>query len=97
MVQINTLTKHTRAAGARAASCRRLRRASFQPVIGVVLILTWMIGPAAPVLVHAEDAEAQTVPTLRTADLLALVELAQKPFESVPDASRLNVERIVAF
>jgi SAM-dependent methyltransferase len=44
-----------------------------------------------------EDSSTHAAPVLRTVDLFSLAKLSEKFFESVPDASRLNVEKIVAF
>ena len=52
---------------------------------------------AVPAFARAEDSSTQAAPALRTADLFALAKLSEKFFESVPAASRLNVETIVAF
>ena len=65
----------------------------FRPVLHAALIL----GLAVPVSVRAADPPAQAAPTLRGADLFALAKLGEHFFESVPDASQLNVDRIVAF
>lgn len=61
------------------------------------LILGFALGLVVPLSVVAADPTTHAAPTLRGTDLFALVELSEQYFKSVPDASRLNMDRIVAF
>jgi len=61
------------------------------------LVLGFAFGLAAGTPLAAADIATTSVPTLRGSDLLALVKLGEQFSESVPDASRLNMDWIVAF
>ena len=65
-----------------------------RPTLCNALVLGLIIVPA---IVPAADSTPRDTPALRGADLFALAKLGEQFFESVPDASRLNVDRIVAF
>jgi len=65
--------------------------------VRAALTLAVLLGTAAPGLARADDPDTLAAPTLRTADLFALAELSDTFFESLPDASRLHVDKIVAF
>jgi SAM-dependent methyltransferase len=47
--------------------------------------------------VRAADLATHAVPPLRAADLFALAKLSEDYFKSLPDASNLNMDKIVAF
>lgn len=61
------------------------------------LILGFALGLIVPWSVVAADPTTHAAPSLRGTDLFALAKLGEQFFESVPDASRLNMNRIIAF
>jgi len=97
MIQTSVPGDCSEAVRTRPSGCCPSRRPCFRPAVGMALILGVLFGPAAPGFARADDPATHAAPTLRTADLLALARLSDKFFESLPDASRLHVGRIVAF
>ncbi len=65
--------------------------------VALALVFGLMLAHGAPALLRAEAPAAGDVPTLSTADLFALARLSADFFESVPSASRLHVDKIIAF
>jgi len=66
-------------------------------VLHATLILGFALGLIVPLSLVAADSKTHAAPTLRGTDLFALAKLSEQYFDSVPDASRLNMDRIVAF
>ncbi len=77
----------------RALSCQFMERRSFASAIAAAM----MLGLAAPAFVWAAEPAMHAAPPLRAADFFALAKLSEKSFESLPVASSLNVDKIVAF
>lgn len=69
----------------------------FLRAIHVTSVLGFALGLIVPLSVVAADPTTHAAPSLRGTDLFALAKLGEQYFESVPDASRLNMDRIVAF
>lgn len=61
------------------------------------LILAVLFAPTPMGRSRADDQATLSAPALRTADLLALAELSDRLCESLPHASRMHVDKIVAF
>ena len=80
-----------------SSSCSPVQRRCFRPLAGMALILGLMLGLAPPDSLRAQEATTRGAPVLRAADLFTLAQLSKKFFAAVPDASQLNVDRIVAF
>ncbi len=97
MIQTNIPNDYGKAVRPQRAGCCFSGRRRFQAATGVALILGLMFGLAVPVSVRADDPSPLAAPSLRAADLFTLATLSKKFFESLPDPSRLNAEKIVAF
>ncbi len=69
----------------------------FRRAIHATLILGFVVGLAVSPSAWAADSTTHVAPTLRGTDLFAMAKHSEQYFESVPDASCLNMDRIVAF